>query len=250
MRNAIVPTSFLRRVWWADAAVSAVVGAVMAGAAGPLGELIGLPARLLAVGRAVAAAVCRLPGLAGDAQRRAARRRLGAGGAQRRLGGRLHRAGRDAGRRGAAADRLHRRPGGHRADLRRARVQRPAARTAGRRGALTPRRARAIGYRRRVARAKTEAAVAAIALRSPRRAARRRHRLDGGLPLLLRPQLLRLHPAEHSTAIRTGPLQRTCIVTLFLLCAGAGQAIASHAGPAAGRASGGAGRRSPAARCW
>ena len=49
MRNAIVPTSFLRRVWWADAAVSAVVGAAMAGAAGPLGELIGLPARLLAV---------------------------------------------------------------------------------------------------------------------------------------------------------------------------------------------------------
>ena len=48
MRNAIVPTSFLRRVWWADAAVSAVVGAVMAGAAGPLGELIALPARLLA----------------------------------------------------------------------------------------------------------------------------------------------------------------------------------------------------------
>ena len=49
MRTAIVPTSFLRRVWWADAAVSAVVGAAMAGAAGPIGELIGLPARLLAV---------------------------------------------------------------------------------------------------------------------------------------------------------------------------------------------------------
>ena len=49
MRNTIVPTSFLRRVWWADAAVSAVVGAAMAGAAGPIGELIGLPARLLAV---------------------------------------------------------------------------------------------------------------------------------------------------------------------------------------------------------
>jgi len=48
MRHAIVPTSFLRRVWWADAAVSAVVGAAMAGAAGLLGELIGLPARLLA----------------------------------------------------------------------------------------------------------------------------------------------------------------------------------------------------------
>ena len=49
MRQAIVPTSFLRRVWWADAAVSAVVGATMALAAAPLGELIGLPARLLAV---------------------------------------------------------------------------------------------------------------------------------------------------------------------------------------------------------
>ena len=49
MRQAIVPTSFLRRVWWADAAVSAVVGAAMAVAAAPLGELIGLPARLLAV---------------------------------------------------------------------------------------------------------------------------------------------------------------------------------------------------------
>ena len=49
MPSTIVPTSFLRRVWWADAAVSAVVGAVMAGAAGPLGELVGLPERLLAV---------------------------------------------------------------------------------------------------------------------------------------------------------------------------------------------------------
>ena len=49
MRHAIVPTSFLRRVWWADAAVSAVVGAAMAGAAGLLGELVGLPVRLLAV---------------------------------------------------------------------------------------------------------------------------------------------------------------------------------------------------------
>ena len=49
MRNAIVPTSFLRRVWWADAAVSAVVGAVMAAASAPLGELIGLSPRLLAV---------------------------------------------------------------------------------------------------------------------------------------------------------------------------------------------------------
>lgn len=49
MSRAIVPTLFLRRVWWADAVVSAVVGAAMAAAAGPIGELIGLPARLLAV---------------------------------------------------------------------------------------------------------------------------------------------------------------------------------------------------------
>ncbi|MCE9661612.1 MAG: hypothetical protein K8R60_24050 [Burkholderiales bacterium] len=49
MSTAIVPTLFLRRVWWADAVVSAVVGAAMAAAAAPLGELIGLPARLLAV---------------------------------------------------------------------------------------------------------------------------------------------------------------------------------------------------------
>jgi hypothetical protein len=49
MRTSIVPTLFLRRVWWADAAVSAVVGAAMAAAAGPIGTLIGLPPRLLAV---------------------------------------------------------------------------------------------------------------------------------------------------------------------------------------------------------
>ena len=61
-------------------------------AAGPLGELIGLPARAARRRRAVAAAVRRLPRLAGDARRRAARRRLGAGAAQRRLGDRLHRA--------------------------------------------------------------------------------------------------------------------------------------------------------------
>ncbi len=49
MHHAIVPTSFLRRVWWADAAVSAAVGAAMAAAAGPLGGLIGVAPRLLAV---------------------------------------------------------------------------------------------------------------------------------------------------------------------------------------------------------
>ena len=49
MSNPIVPTPFLRRVWWADAAVSAIVGVAMAAAAAPLGELIGLPERLLAM---------------------------------------------------------------------------------------------------------------------------------------------------------------------------------------------------------
>jgi uncharacterized membrane protein len=46
--DVVQPDPFLRRVWWADAAVSAVVGAAMAAAAGPLATLIGLPERLLA----------------------------------------------------------------------------------------------------------------------------------------------------------------------------------------------------------
>ncbi|HEX2540526.1 MAG TPA: hypothetical protein VHM00_05535 [Caldimonas sp.] len=50
MRSDVLrPDAFLRRVWWADAAISAVVGAGMAAAAGPLATLIGLPERLLAV---------------------------------------------------------------------------------------------------------------------------------------------------------------------------------------------------------
>ena len=49
MSTAIVPTPFLRRVWWADAIVSAVVGAAMAAAAGPIGALIGLSSPLLEV---------------------------------------------------------------------------------------------------------------------------------------------------------------------------------------------------------
>ena len=90
---------------------------------------------------------------------------------------------------------------------------------------------------------------AAIALRSPRRAARLRDRLDGGLPLLLRPELLRLHPARTSA----GPvldaaahLHRHPVPGLRRRRAGDRQ----PPGPAAGRGSGGAGRRSPAARCW
>ncbi len=45
--DVLRPDAFLRRVWWADAAISAVVGAGMAAAAGPLAALIGLPERLL-----------------------------------------------------------------------------------------------------------------------------------------------------------------------------------------------------------
>ena len=43
------------------------------------------------------------------------------------------------------------------------------------------------------------------ALRSPRCAARRGDRLDGAVPLLVRPQPLRLHPRRTSTPIRSGP---------------------------------------------
>jgi hypothetical protein len=46
--DVVQPDSFLRRVWWADAAISAVVGAAMAAAAAPLASLTGLPERLLA----------------------------------------------------------------------------------------------------------------------------------------------------------------------------------------------------------
>ena len=44
-------------------------------------------------------------------------------------------------------------------------------------------------------------------------------------------------------------VQRSCIVTLFLFCAGPARP-SRGAAAAAGRASGAAGRRSPAARCW
>jgi len=46
--DVVQPDLFLRRVWWADAAVSAVVGVAMAAAAAPLSALTGLPERLLA----------------------------------------------------------------------------------------------------------------------------------------------------------------------------------------------------------
>ena len=49
MSNPIQPTVFLRRVLWADAIVSAVVGAVMALGANALQELLGLPSSLLAL---------------------------------------------------------------------------------------------------------------------------------------------------------------------------------------------------------
>ena len=49
MSNPIQPTVFLRRVLWADAIVSAVVGAVMALGATALQGLLGLPSPLLAL---------------------------------------------------------------------------------------------------------------------------------------------------------------------------------------------------------
>lgn len=48
MSRVIVPSPFLRRVLWADALVSAAVGAVMAAAATPIEALTRLPAGLLA----------------------------------------------------------------------------------------------------------------------------------------------------------------------------------------------------------
>ena len=47
--NLIQPSSYLRRVLWADAIVSATVGAVMVLGAGALQELLGLPSSLLLV---------------------------------------------------------------------------------------------------------------------------------------------------------------------------------------------------------
>jgi hypothetical protein len=49
MSNPIQPTVFLSRVLWADAIVSAVVGAVMALGANALQDLLGLPSSLLAL---------------------------------------------------------------------------------------------------------------------------------------------------------------------------------------------------------
>ena len=45
----VAPSIFMRRVWWADAAVSAAVGAVMALAAEPLAGLLAVSASLVAV---------------------------------------------------------------------------------------------------------------------------------------------------------------------------------------------------------
>jgi hypothetical protein len=49
MSHPFKPNLFLRRVLWADALVSAAVGAVMALGASPLHGLLGLPASLLAL---------------------------------------------------------------------------------------------------------------------------------------------------------------------------------------------------------
>jgi hypothetical protein len=55
-------------------------------------------------------------------------------------------------------------------------------------------------------------------------------RLDGGLPLRIRPEPLRLHRRQDFYRDPFWTVQRSCIVTLFLFCAGLGQAIALHQG--------------------
>ena len=247
------PTSFLRRVWWADAAVSAVVGAVMAGAAGPL-RRADRPAGARC-SPSPACRCCRTPPSSPGWRRGSAVPRAAAWAPV--LLNVVWAVDCDRARpccrptRAPLLHRLHRRPGGHRARLRRARVRRPAARAAGRRGALTPRHARGPSaiVAAWPARTTERPQRRAIPLRSPRRAARRRHRLDGGLPLLLRPQPLRLHPAEHAAGPevdRAAHLHRHPVPALRRRRPGDRQSP----GPAAGRGSGGAGRRSPAARCW
>ena len=78
--------------------------------------------------------------------------------------------------------------------------------------------------------AASEAVRRAPPLRSPRRAARARDRLDGGVPLLLRPQRFGfIRQNFHADPFWT--VQRTCIVTLFMFCAGVGQAVASAQQP-------------------
>ena len=47
--DVVHPDPFLRGVWWADAAISAVVGAAMAAASAPLAGVTGLPEPLLAI---------------------------------------------------------------------------------------------------------------------------------------------------------------------------------------------------------
>ena len=90
---------------------------------------------------------------------------------------------------------------------------------------------------------------AAPPLRSPRRAARRRHRLDGGVPFLLRPQLLPLHPPEflcRSVLDRAARVHRHAVHGVRRRRPGDRLGAAA----VARSASGAAGRRSPAAPCW
>ena len=246
MRNAIVPTSFLRRVWWADAAVSAVVGAAMAGAAGPLGELIGLPARLLAgAGLSLLPYAAFLAWLATRGGR-AARRRLGAGAAQRRLGDRLHRPRRDAGRGRAAVDRLHRRPGAHGADLRRARVRRAAP----------------VAGRRRLRR--DSRGPSAIVARWPARRPKQQRRDRASIAstrCAASPSSGWRRSTSASTSTTSASSDQNFYRDPFWTCSAPASSPCSCSAPALGQAiaaarasrwpaSGGAGRRSPAARCW
>ena len=249
MRNAIVPTSFLRRVWWADAAVSAVVGAAMAGAAGPLGELIGLPARLLP---SPGCRCCRMPpsspGWRRAAPCRAPRpgRRCCSTSSGRSTASSLGVMQADA---GPLLIGVHRRPGGHRA---RPSPSSSSAACGDRRPPPAEARTVRAGHRLSSPRGPRED-------RSQQRRASRFDRLDAlrGVAIVWMAAFHFCFDLNYFGFIQQNfysdpmwTLQRTCIVTLFLLCAGAGQDDRRAPGPAAGRGSGGAGRRSPAARCW
>ena len=59
-----------------------------------------------------------------------------------------------------------------------------------------------------------------------------------------------LNPKQNFYTDPLWTVQRSCIVSLFLFVAGLSLAVALHAGQSWPQASGSAGRRLPAARCW
>ena len=130
-------------------------------------------------------------------------------------------------------------------------VRRPVQ--AARRQPLPARRLSAVRLgRRSVSPTSTRRPHEGAALRPPRRAARRGHRLDGGASTSASTSTSTAcsQPRQnfYHDPFWTG--QRTAIVSLFLLCAGLGQARGAARRARAGRASGAAGRRWRAARCW